>query len=629
MANDIDIKIGIRTEGDTSGAEAVDKAIAEIKTSAEAAAKAAGNAASESAQAAGTAAERAAAEVQKLRDEINKKADSGGVTDAIGDLDKATDSLADGKKRAAVNGFSKALEGLAKGDIAGGMRGVATSLFSLADAIPIPGAAIAFSLALTGVAAAWKAFGPEADDARKSVNEFGLTLDEEMQRLEAWANAEIEWGNIKEANESLRKDFDLVTSTAKSTQKAIEAMFSARIQSETSGLRGDADKAEASGDVERAADLRAKAVQLEQYEELVNVNVALRTNQFEYDELSLKTRMLQENFDRTKEEAEATANRLGELKTKLEEQGNSTWDQLVAEKDTRVKLAEQLTKEIAERERLMAKLEVIESQRHWTEKDTPYPDDKGFVGMRGTVGDIKQDFADIPSLKILIQDLNILEEIVRDSAEKEAELVKQREESNAAATKMAQEMVAAKVQIETLEIKLKDLANAAGPEQAAKAADHAQLMTSQMADAMEAMHELTIENAEQVIAVATAAATGAVAVSSDLATAKTAYEESAKQMGEATGKIKIAAENIGEEATDAGNEIKAGAEDFRTKIGEAGKTWKNAAADLVENSRATLDLVQGLSNDVAQMRQQVAAAQHAAAVASADAGLALSQIRNT
>lgn len=610
MANDIDVKIGITTKGDASGAQAVDKALDEVKQSAQEAAAAAGDAAAQAADKAAQAADKATTEVKELAAEMAKDPGAGGLSDAIGDLDAKTTSLSDDKKKAAVNGFAAALQGLSSGDLAGGMRGVAESLFQMADAIPVPGAAIAFSLALTGVAAAWKAFGPAAADAGRSVNEFGETLDEEMARLEAWANSQINWDNIKASNASLRADFDLVKSTAESTQRAIESLFEARIASQVAGLRGEAEKAAAAGDTSRATDLRAQAEQLKQYEELVKLNVSLTAAKSDLDALRVQADSQAQSYRSIEEATRQSAERLEALEQQIVDRTGNI-DATVPGSQESIALLTQIESRLARAESLNEKtVQYLER--------TGSPDAAGFRAL----------FEDIPNMRQLLDDLRNLDQITNDAADKEAALAKEREASNETAVKLAQEMSDASIQIDLLQAQLKDLATAAGPDQAARAAEQAQLMTSQMADSMEAMAELSIDNAEKIKAVADAAASGAKAVSSDLDTARGAYELSAKQMGEAIGKIEKATEGVGEEASAAGEEIKQGSQDFRSKVGEATNNFTQAAFDLTSTALGVARQAADLAAEQRRVAAEVAVLRQQTSAALADAGLALAQIRN-
>lgn len=610
MANDIDVKIGITTKGDASGAQAVDKALDEVKQSAQEAASAAGDAAAQAADKAAQAADKATAEVKELASEMAKDPGTGGLSDAIGDLDAKTTSLSDDKKKAAVNGFAAALQGLASGDLAGGMRGVAESLFQMAGAIPVPGAAIAFSLALTGVAAAWKAFGPAAADAGRSVNEFGETLDEEMSRLEAWANSQIKWDNIKAANASLRADFDLVKSTAESTQRAIESLFEARIASQVAGLRGEAEKAAAAGDTGRAADLRSQAEQLKQFEELVKLNVSLTAAKSDLDALRVQADSQAQSYRSIEEATRQSAERLEALKQQIVDRTGNI-DATVPGSQESIALLTQIESRLARAESLNEKtVQYLER--------TGSPDAAGFRAL----------FEDIPNMRQLLDDLRNLDQITNDAADKEAALAKEREASNETAVKLAQEMSDASIQIDLLQAQLKDLATAAGPDQAARAAEQAQLMTSQMADSMEAMAELSIDNAEKIKAVADAAASGAKAVSSDLDTARGAYELSAKQMGEAIGKIEKATEGVGEEASAAGEEIKQGSQDFRSKVGEATNKFTQAAFDLTSTALGVARQAADLAAEQRRVAAEVAVLRQQTSAALADSAMALAQIRN-
>ena len=481
----------------------------------------------------------------------------------------------------------------------------------MAQAIPIPGAAIGLSLAEIAISGVLKAIRSDASDTAETFrNEFGETLDEEMARLEAWANSQINWDNIKAANASLRADFDLVKSTAESTQRAIESLFEARIASQVAGLRGEAEKAAAAGDTSRATDLRAQAEQLKQYEELVKLNVSLTVAKSDLDALRVQADSQAQSYRSIEEATRQSAERLEALKQQIVDRTGNI-DATVPGSQESIALLTKIESRLARAESLNEKtVQYLER--------TGSPDAAGFRAL----------FEDIPNMRQLLDDLRNLDQITNDAADKEAALAKEREASNETAVKLAQEMSDASVQIDILQAQLKDLATAAGPDQAARAAEQAQLMTSQMADSMEAMAELSIDNAEKIKAVADAAASGAKAVSSDLDTAKGAYELSAKQMGEAIGKIEKATEGVGEEASAAGEEIKQGSHDFRSKVGEATNNFTQAAFDLTSTAIGVARQAADLAAEQRRVAAEVAALRQQTSAALADSAMALAQIRN-
>lgn len=599
MANDIDVKIGITTQGDASGAKAVDKALDEVKQSAQEAASAAGDAAAQAADKAAQAADKATAEVKELAAEMAKDPGTGGLSDAIGDLDQKTTSLSDEKKKAGVAGLSRALEGLARGDIATGVGGAAEALFQMAQAIPIPGAAIGLSLAGIAISGVLKAIRSDASETAETFrNEFGETLDEEMARLEAWSNVEMEWAGIKTANENIIKDFSSVVAAAAATRQAIEMIFSANIGSQVAGLQREKQQAVESGDKEKVAEIDRQVEQLRQYEELVKLNTSIVEEKAKLEELKVRIEEQAEAARKTAEAAEAGKQELIDLKEKITALwGNSD----------------------ATRPGSIAQKELISSLQ--SKADYAGEEASRLAQINGYENVAAARRLEEDSLRKLVAEISGLSDKIDLVADQEATLAKTREESNEAAKQLQQEYTAVKAQIEALEIQLKELATAAGPDVAGQAAEQAAYMTEATTKILEDMETLVIEDGEKIKQAGEAAFDGAKKAAGDLDGAREAYETSATQMGEAIGKIEKAAENIGNEAEEGGEQIKQGALEFRTKLGEAAGLFSQAAFDL--NSTAT-----GVARQAADLAAEVAVLRQQTNAALVKAGLALAQIRN-
>ncbi len=606
MANDIDVKIGITTKGDASGAQAVDKALDEVKQSAQEAASAAGDAAAQAADKAAQAADKATAEVKELASEMAKDPGTGGLSDAIGDLDAKTTSLSDGKKKAGVAGLSRALEGLARGDIATGVGGAAEALFQMAQAIPIPGAAIGLSLAGIAISGVLKAIRDDATETAETFrNEFGESLDEEMERLEAWSNVEMEWAGIKTANDNIIKDFSSVVAAAEATRQAIEMIFSANIGSQVAGLQREKQQAVESGDKEKVAEIDRQVEQLRQYEELVKLNTSIVEEKAKLEELKVRIEEQAEAARKTTEAAEAGKQELADLKEKI----TAIW----GNRD-------------ATRPGSTAHTELVASTRaradYAGEEATRLGEIKGYENI-AAARRLEED-----TLRRLADEIAGLSDKIDLVADQEATLAKTREESNEAAKKSQQEYTAVKAQIEALEIQLKDLASAAGPDVAGQAAEQAAYMTEATTKILEDMETLVIEDGEKIKQAGEAAFDGAKKAAGDLDGARDAYETSATKMGEAIGKIEKAAENIGNEAEEGGEQIKQGAQEFRTKLGEAAGLFSQAAFDLNSTATGVARQAADLAAEQRRVAAEVAVLRQQTSAALADAGLALAQIRN-
>lgn len=606
MANDIDVKIGITTKGDASGAQAVDKALDEVKQSAQEAAAAAGDAAAQAADKAAQAADKATTEVKELASEMAKDPGTGGLSDAIGDLDAKTTSLSDNKKKAGVAGLSRALEGLARGDIATGVGGAAEALFQMAQAIPIPGAAIGLSLAGIAISGVLKAIQSDASDTAATFrNEFGETLDEEMARLEAWSQVEMEWAGVKAANDNIIKDFSSVVAAAAATQQAIEMIFTANIGSKVAGLAQEKQQAVESGDKEKAAEIDRQVDQLRQYEELVKLNTSIVEEKAKLEELKVKIEEQAAAARKTAEEAEAGKQELIDLKEKITALwGNSD----------------------ATRPGSSAQTELINSLQ--SKADYAGEEASRLAQIKGYEDVAAARRLEEDCLRKLVTEISGLSDKIDLVADQETTLAKTREESNEAAKKSQQEYTAVKAQIEALEIQLKDLASAAGPDVAGQAAEQAAYMTEATTKILQDMETLVIEDGEKIKQAGEAAFKGAQEAAGDLDRAREAYETSATQMGEAIGKIEVAAEKMGNEAEEGGDQIKQGAQEFRTKLGEAAGLFSQAAFDLNSTATGVARQAADLAAEQRRVAAEVAALRQQTSAALADSAMALAQIRN-
>lgn len=213
-------------------------------------------------------------------------------------LDDALDKLTKGNKKSVVTGLTDSILGLASGDASRGLAGLAKSIYSFTAAIPNPAVVLGASLAIGVLADIFRHFAGGSDEATDSLNEFGETLDEEMARLESWAKSQIEWEGIKNGNEALRKDFDLVKSTAETAKKAIDTLFGARAKAEESGLRAKAKAAEEAGDETTAAQLKSAADILEKKREIVQQNLRILTAQAEIAAQEERAAKAAENYQK-------------------------------------------------------------------------------------------------------------------------------------------------------------------------------------------------------------------------------------------------------------------------------------------------------------------------------------------
>ena len=273
MSNDINVGVGIQVTGDASGAREVDGAIKQVGETAKQVSQETAAAAQQSTQAASDAAQRAVADagtvadgagdairgvkadVADLKSVVETPAAGGGLKDEVDGLTAALSALSPEKSKNLVNGLTQALMGLGSGDLSSGLAGVAKTIFNFASVIPLPGVAPVLAGAVGLIAGYYKFIGDSTDEPKRKLNEFGLTVDEEMERLESWAKSEFEWEGIKTANAAVRADFDLLKASADAALAGVLGVFNAQSSARLSSLQREASAAEAAGDAPRAAAL--------------------------------------------------------------------------------------------------------------------------------------------------------------------------------------------------------------------------------------------------------------------------------------------------------------------------------------------------------------------------------------
>ena len=632
--SDYDVKVGVTTVGDTSGADKVDQSIKQVGVDAEQVSQATGDAASKAAEAAAKSAEAAAKAAQDVATNLEKLGQKNtGVkttTDDVQELAGAFDKLGNEKLKRGAEGLTDALNGMISGDKEKGLQGLATSFFALANAIPLPGAAIVASIAITAGVKLWKSLSDDADEAKRSVNDLGLTVDEEMARLESWSQSQFEWDGIKNADANLRADFALVKDSAGSAMKAVMDLFNVRSDAKVSALQRQISDAEASGDTSRAQDLKAQVETEKAIAELVKLNVEMTQAKAE---LAAQTALAKQ--------AEAAYNALvakaDEQKQKLDEL-NQTIVALTGNKDATVPGSDE-QKALIDQTRGKANYLAEEAAR--------LSQIKGYEDLAAAR---RQEAEGINNLLTQLLDMKDQNDRVAD-AEKAVENA--RAKSNETASKAATEMTTLGLQIEALKIKLQDAATAAGPEVAQKAAEQAGLMTGAVGDMIEKQLKLTADNSKAIIETANAGKEGALSATGDLDAAKQKYkasladkqvpaaveelgadvagssEASAEVIGEGKKKIQKAIEETAAVAATAGDTFKPMADEFNEKVNAAATLFRSGAQDLAAAARHSSSIARQIAEEQATLAQQLAGVRQLAGSALDTANLAISQIKNT
>ena len=632
---DIDVKVGIQVAGDASGAQQVDGAIKQVGETAKQVAQETSAAAQQSAEAAAQAAQKAAEAAgqaaEKVGDVADELGDAGKAAGGLGDLNGAVDGLKDAlgglspeKSKNLINGLTQALLGLGSGDISTGLAGVGKTLFNFAGMIPLPGAAVALGIGVTAISALYKLIGDSTDEPARKLNEFGETVDQEMERLESWAQSQFEWEGIKNANAAVRADFDLLKSSADAALAAVQGVFNAQSNARVSALQREAASAEAAGDHGRAAQIKQQVEDEKSKAELVGLRLEMIAAKAEAAEQKALLQAQSQNNSMIADAAAAAAEKLASVEQQMRDRTGSI-DASVDSK-SREKLVDSLEDEIRIREKYVKVLAARENGA---------TDPRNLAW--GDTASLSGKASELPNLKQLVEDLKNFENIAAAAKETEEKATEAKKKANEEAVKAVTALTELGLKIETLETQIKAVESAVTPEVSEAARQQAGLMAGAVGDFLESTLTTVATDVQGVIDTAAAGVKSMTASAGDLEKAKAAYAESVslkeippvmedatKQVGEGAAALSGAIEETGA----AGGEIKAGAEQFRQQIGGVRTTWQPTIAGLVDSSRQAFSLVSDLAAAQAQLAEQVAAAARAVSAAQADASLALSQIRN-
>lgn len=518
--------------------------------------------------------------------------------DGLASLGGAIDKLSREDSRGTVTGLTEAILGLASGNTAQGLSGVSRAMYYLTNAIPNPFVILGASLAIGALASVFKFLWQGSDDATESLNDFGETLDEEMDRLEKWAKSNLEWVGIKNGNQKLREDFDLVKSTAENAQKAIENLFNSRSTAEESDLRAKAKTAEEAGDEALAAQLTAAADLIEKKRELVQQNLRIIALEAEIAAQNERAVKAAENYQEKMRLSEQMQGRMENISQLVEARTGSPNAHTVDE--TRQAIINVL----------QAPIKTLEAQQ-------------ATLSVQGGGTIPGQPWLDMPSVtaaleeaRAFAEDLKNYEQIVADAKDASKTAKDAQAESNAAATKAADAQILANTQLKAWREELVRAAKDADPEVASQAAAQASEMAGAMADIIERAQGLSVQDIEGIAASVTDAVTAIDLVTTDVS--------------EAISKLKGVFGEI--YASDTGQDIQPlidQARAFREVIDTLGtveqQTSIGTVEDVIANLRQLRELRGELEDGASEVEQGAASAADAIRSATGQFGTALSQ----
>lgn len=518
--------------------------------------------------------------------------------DGLASLGGAIDKLSREDSRGTVTGLTEAILGLASGNTAQGLSGVSRAMYYLTNAIPNPVVILGASLAIGALVSVFKSLWQGSDDATESLNDFGETLDEEMDRLEKWAKSNLEWEGIKNGNEKLRADFDLVKSTAENAQKAIENLFSVRSKAEESDLRTKAKAAEEAGDEATASQLTAAADLLEKKRELVNQNLRIIALEAEIAAQQERAAKAAEIYQEKMRLAEQMQSRMEKIGQRVEDRTGSPNAHTVDE--TRQEIFASLQAEI---KTLEAKQAALSMQGGGTIPGEPWLD-------------MTYITASLEEARTFAEELKNYEQILADAKDATKTAKDAQTKSNSEATKAADAQILATTQLKAWREELVRAAKDADPEVARQAEAQASKMASAMADIIERANGLSVQDIDGIAASVTDAVTAIDLVTTDVS--------------EAISRLKEVFDEI--YASETGQDIQPlidQARAFREVIDTLGTVEQQTSVGTVEDALANLRQLRELRGELeegsSEVEQGAATAATAIRASTAQFGTALSQ----
>lgn len=208
--------------------------------------------------------------VQKLKD--MGAADTGKAKEGLDDLGGSIDNISKRQARQVLFGLRDGINAIVSGNPEQALNGVASGLSSISSAIPSPVVAAMAGVAIVVVA---DAISYLVDSGKEKVNELGLTVDEEMARLESWANSDLEFDSLVKAFDGVEGKISQTQKMADTLKNTLDLIFKARQDNAYAGLEERAAGMEQSGDAEGAAAIREQIEGLKLLDETIKTLVTI------------------------------------------------------------------------------------------------------------------------------------------------------------------------------------------------------------------------------------------------------------------------------------------------------------------------------------------------------------------
>ena len=318
---DYDVKVGVTTVGDTSGADKVNGAIGQVGQTAE-------RVSQETAAASKKATDQLSDAAQQVKDSweaVNQNAanfnfpeGSKNTVSWMENLQKALNGLDPSRAKVFASTFTQAISGLATGNIQDAIGGTANLLLKLSGAMPLPGVGIAIGAVLTAATMAYKKF---SKDTEATFNEFGETLEKEQDRLDAVAKKKIEWEGLKGAATAIETEFGKVESLTNTVGDALRKVFNSTYNFQIASLK---DQLQAAGLGEDTKEqIQAQINRISKEQELVNNTLALDRLKKQLENNIEAAQLEQKFIERKIAEADATLAEMKQLKENAKKAGLS------------------------------------------------------------------------------------------------------------------------------------------------------------------------------------------------------------------------------------------------------------------------------------------------------------------
>lgn len=622
---DYDVKVGVTTVGDTSGADKVDQSIKQVGTDAEQVSQATGDAASKAAEAAAKSAEAAAKAAQDVATNLEKLGQkNAGVkttTEDVNGLAGAFEKLGNEKLKGGALGLTDALNGLVSGDKVKGLQGLATSFYSLAEAIPLPGAALIASFAITAGIKLWKTLQDDADDAKRSVNELGETVDEEMSRLESWASSEFDLSKILSGFESLKSEIEASTKLADTLRETIRSTFEHTYKLQIDDLKAELEKAKEAGNADAIASAEENIKRAEQTKAIVDNTLKLDALKDKLEAQLRAAELERQALAKSEQIAIQNIERMDALRQQMiQRTGNAD---ATYSSETSARLRDDAIKELTDEIRRLRSTQ-RENETSWARDNPRAP---WLNAQFDAAAEAAKNAAD--KLELLRSGLLDFDNIAKAAADGQRYV---NEEIGGAMSKLDQSLadaVQTKTEIAAAEEDVK--ASMQGVDQSVR--QQAQEVAQGFIEKSDAAREAIVKGVNNLDPALTVVENAGKELSSSFNGLGTGVSESidasAEVIGEGKEKIQKAIEETAAVAATAGDTFKPLADEFNAKVNDAATLFRSGAQDLATAARHSSSIARQIAEEQATLAQQLAGVRQLAGSALDTANLAISQIKNT